>query len=75
MAEDYSWNMTIKEIWGKAANNPPDVPHYQKLVTLAHLKSTDSLIKYTRWLAALTFVLAICAMIQIIPILRCALGH
>ena len=39
MAEEYKWETpTIKEIWEKAAENPPDAPYYQKLVALAQCK-------------------------------------
>lgn len=30
---------TPEEIWLKAAQNPPDTPHYQKLVMLAKLEN------------------------------------
>ncbi len=43
MPEDYSWDMTIKEIWEKAAKNNPEFPVYQKLVTLAQLKTAQRL--------------------------------
>jgi hypothetical protein len=58
MADDYSWDTSIKELWEQAAKNPPDVPHYQKLVTLAQLKAAHALAVYTRWLMIATVVVA-----------------
>jgi hypothetical protein len=65
MPEDYNWDMTIKEIWEKAAKNKPEFPVYQKLVTLAQLKTAQRLAEYTKWLTCLTVVLALCAVLQI----------
>ena len=69
MAEEYKWDMSIKEIWEKAAKNPPEVPHYQKLVTLAQLKTADRLASYTKWLMGLTFVLTVCTLVQMALVL------
>jgi hypothetical protein len=70
MAEEYNWDMTIKEICEKAAKNPPEMPHFQKLVTLAELKAAHHLAEYTKCLTYLTVVLAFCAVLQIALIFK-----
>jgi hypothetical protein len=58
--------MTPEEIWVKATQNPPDTPHYQKLVMLAQLKTADVVARYTKWLTVITALVGLSTFLQAI---------
>ncbi len=66
--DEYSWNRSIRELWETAAKNPTEVPHYQKLVTLARLKEAHALAIYTKWLMVATVILALSTAFQIMSV-------
>ncbi len=66
MAEDYSWDQSLKAIYATLVRNPPDSPHYQKLAVLAQLKASEvsedsarAMTAYTKWVMVLTWFIAI----------------
>jgi|HubBroStandDraft_6_1064221.scaffolds.fasta_scaffold930611_1 hypothetical protein len=73
--EQYSWDMSIKQIWEQAAKNPPDVPRYQKLIALAQIKAAHESAAYTKWLTRFTFALVTCAVAQTAIIAYQSLKH
>jgi hypothetical protein len=68
---NYSWDQSFQDIYKKLVQNPPDTPHHQNLLVLAHLKaseasekSADAIAGYTKQLAFLTWLIAIATIIQ-----------
>jgi hypothetical protein len=71
LEKNYSWDQSVQNIYRKLIQNPPDTPHYQKLLLLAQLKasaaseeSADAIAGYTKQLAFLTWLIAIATMTQ-----------
>lgn len=74
--EEYWWAKPIRELWAEAAQTPPDTPHYQRIVEIIRIRTSESalqlsesLVKVTAGLRLATWVLAVIAALQSIALL------
>jgi hypothetical protein len=71
--QNYGWDQSPEAIYKKLIRNPPDTPHYQKLILLANLKAAEasektafSVAGYTKWLMILTAFITVGTVVQAI---------
>jgi hypothetical protein len=67
ITDRFSWDRPIKDIWKELSDDPqfvPEMPYFQKLSLLAQLKSADAMAGYTKWLTAVTVIIAVGTVVQ-----------